>query len=92
MLLISKEMQTEIDFIYNLYKKGFVGIEELQKIIHFFAEKRAREDLKKNQTRLNMIKKIKLFLLKMKIAIYEYQLKKIAKDYWREQDECRNKR
>lgn len=39
-----------------------------------------------------MIKKIKLFLLKMKIAIYEYQLKKIAKDYWREQDECRNKR
>ena len=47
-LLTSKEMQTEIDFIYNLYKKGFVGIGELQKIIHFFAEKRAREDLKKS--------------------------------------------
>ena len=47
-LLTSKEMQTEIDFIYNLYKKGFVGIGELQKIIDFFAEKRAREDFKKS--------------------------------------------
>lgn len=92
MLLISKEMQTEIDFIYNLYKKGFVGIEELQKNNSFFRREKSERGFKKNQTRLNMIKKIKLFLLKMKIAIYEYQLKKIAKDYWREQDECRNKR
>ncbi|WP_432631587.1 hypothetical protein [Brachyspira sp.] len=45
-VLISKEMQTEIDFIYNLYKKGFVKCEELQKIINFFAERRAREDNK----------------------------------------------
>lgn len=28
-----------------------------------------------------MIKKIKLFVIKLQIAIYEYQLKKIAKEY-----------
>ncbi|WP_432631588.1 hypothetical protein [Brachyspira sp.] len=33
-----------------------------------------------------MIKKIKLFLLKIQITIYEYQAKRIAKEYWRELD------
>lgn len=47
MLLISKEMQTEIDFIYNLYKKGFVGIEELQKNNSFFRREKSERGFKK---------------------------------------------
>ena len=36
-----------------------------------------------------MIKKIKLFVIKLQIAIYEYQAKKIAKEYWEELEKQR---